>query len=41
MVTKSNKIHVKVEFGDSLDEMELEVLNKWCCPLAPIGTYVH
>jgi hypothetical protein len=37
VVKKGNKNHAnQVEFGDSLDEMDLEVLNKWCHVLAPI-----
>ena len=36
MVKKGNKNHIKVVFGDSLDEMNLGGVHKWCHVLAPI-----
>ena len=38
MVKKGNKNHIKVVFGNSLDEMDLGGLHKWCHVLAPIKT---
>ena len=37
-VKKGNKNHIKVVFGNSLDEMDLGGLHKWCHVLAPIKT---
>ena len=36
MVKKGNKNHIKVVFGDSLEEMELGEVHKWCHVPAPI-----
>ena len=36
MVKKGNKNLIKVVFGDSLEEMELGEVHKWCHVPAPI-----